>query len=108
MWDRQHFGGGMSEDFLERFRIEGDVLRCQLIKTWGEWDDLDHSYRRCTDDAILHKLAPAPVVKMGLLQITSKRRLAVDREFMYIGSASPGPGGRAEGWVDGRTDGRQG
>ena len=37
---------------------------------------------------------------------TSKSRLAVDREFMYIGSAGPGPGGRAEGRADGRSDGR--
>ena len=37
---------------------------------------------------------------------TRKSRLAVDREFMYIGSAGPGPGGRAEGRADGRTDGR--
>ena len=39
---------------------------------------------------------------------TSKSRLAVDREFMYIGSAGPGPGGRAEGRADGRTGGRAG
>ena len=32
---------------------------------------------------------------------TSKSRLAVDREFMYIGSAGPG---RADGRTDGRTD----
>ena len=37
---------------------------------------------------------------------TSKSRLAVDREFMYIGSAGPGPGGRAEGRADGRMGGR--
>ena len=34
---------------------------------------------------------------------SSKSRLAVDREFMYIGSAGPGPGGRAEGRADGRA-----
>ena len=39
-------------------------------------------------------------------QTTSKSRLAVDREFMYIGSAGPGPGGRAEGRADGRAGGR--
>ena len=39
---------------------------------------------------------------------TSKSRLAVDREFMYIGSAGPGPGGRAEGRADWRMDGRTG
>ena len=33
---------------------------------------------------------------------SSKSRLAVDREFMYIGSAGPG---RADGRTDGRTDG---
>ena len=33
---------------------------------------------------------------------TSKSRLAVDREFMYIGSAGPG---RADGRTDGRTEG---
>ena len=38
----------------------------------------------------------------------SKSRLAVDREFMYIGSAGPGPGGRAEGRADGRMGGRAG
>ena len=44
--------------------------------------------------------------------------MAVDREFMYMGSAGPGPDGRAEGrteggrkggpveGVDGRADGR--
>ena len=51
---------------------------------------------------------------------TSKSRLAVDREFMYIGSAGPGradgrkarradgraDGGRADGRADGRTSGR--
>ena len=41
-----------------------------------------------------------------LLLNTSKSRLAVDREFMYIGSAGPGPGGRAEGRADGRMGGR--
>ena len=40
--------------------------------------------------------------------ITSKSRLAVDRAFMYIGSAGPGPGGRAEGRADGRMGGRAG
>ena len=39
----------------------------------------------------------------GLQQeATSKSRLAVDREFMYIGSAGPG---RADGRTDGRTEG---
>ena len=38
---------------------------------------------------------------------TSKSRLAVDREFMYIGSAGPGPGGRTDGRKAGlRADGR--
>ena len=38
--------------------------------------------------------------------ITSKSRLAVDREFMYIGSAGPGPGGRTGGRAEGgRADG---
>ena len=39
----------------------------------------------------------------------SKSRLAVDREFMYIGSAGPGPGGRPDGRTvtdGGRTGGR--
>ena len=37
---------------------------------------------------------------------TSKSCLAVDREFMYIGSAGPGwAGGRAGGRADGRTAG---
>ena len=48
---------------------------------------------------------------------TSKSRLAVDREFMYIGSAGPGRAdgrkarradGRAVGRPDGRADGRKG
>ena len=34
--------------------------------------------------------------------------MAVDREFLYIGSAGPGPGGRAEGRADGRMGGRAG
>ena len=53
---------------------------------------------------------------------TSKSRLAVDREFMYIGSAGPGradgrkarradggraDGRRADGRAEGRTDGRR-
>ena len=37
---------------------------------------------------------------------TSKSRLAVDREFMYIGSAGPSPGGRPGGRADGRMGGR--
>ena len=37
------------------------------------------------------------------IHITSKSRLAVDREFMYIGSAGPRAGGRADG---GRADGQ--
>ena len=38
--------------------------------------------------------------------ITSKSRLAVDREFMYIGSAGPGRAdGRKAGRADGRADG---
>ena len=34
--------------------------------------------------------------------------MAVDWEFMYEGSAGPGPGGRTDGWTDanGRTGGR--
>ena len=40
------------------------------------------------------------------MKYPSKSRLVVDREFMYIGSAGPGPGGRAEGRADGRTGGR--
>ena len=51
-----------------------------------------------------------------LYDTTSKSRSAVDREFMYIGSAGPGradgrtagarprPGGRAGGWAGGRDD----
>ena len=40
---------------------------------------------------------------------TSKNRLAVDREFMYVGLAGPGRAeGRADGRADGRTDGRKG
>ena len=36
--------------------------------------------------------------------------MAVDREFMYVGSASPGPGGQTDGRkagrrADGQTDG---
>ena len=37
------------------------------------------------------------------VQITSKSRLAVDREFMYTGSSGPG---RADGQTGGRTGGR--
>ena len=38
--------------------------------------------------------------------MTSKSRLAVDREFMYIGSAGPGRAdGRKARRADGRTDG---
>ena len=33
--------------------------------------------------------------------------MAVDREFMYIGSAGPGPGGRTDGRAEGRTEGGQ-
>ena len=57
---------------------------------------------------------------MAASSLTSKSRLAVDREFMYIGSAGPGradgrkarradgraDGGRADGRTEGRTDGR--
>ena len=62
-------------------------------------------------------------ISRNLTKITSKSRLAVDREFMYIGSAGPGradgrkarradgrtggrtEGGRADGRAEGRTDG---
>ena len=45
------------------------------------------------------------MVLYGIWIKTSKSRLAVDREFMYIGSAGPG---RADGrTADGRTGGRQ-
>ena len=40
--------------------------------------------------------------------LTSKSRLAVDREFMYIGSAGPGRAdGRKARRADGRTGGRR-
>ena len=54
-------------------------------------------------------------IKTGPSHNTSKSRLAVDREFVYLGSAGPGPGdgqaegrmegGRAEGWADERAEG---
>ena len=42
---------------------------------------------------------------MGSNSTTSKSRLAVDREFMYIGLAGPDPGGRTGGGADGRAAG---
>ena len=53
------------------------------------------------------KLHRTDYVAQGYV-FTSKSRLAVDREFLYIGSAGPGPGGRAEGRADGRMGGRAG
>ena len=62
----------------------------------------------CRPDLTEHKIVfPKQThiyIYMYIYIYTSKSRLAVDREFMYIGSAGPGPGGRA----DGRTGGRQG